>query len=69
MAEKLNVGATGQLRPNVNDNCHVLRQSLRTFADLVDLVDSAADNFGVDLQKRPTASDEQRYHDAPFERY
>lgn len=67
MAEKLNVDNTGQLRPNVNDSYYVLRQSLRTVDDLVDLIDSAADNFGVDLDRQPTASDEQRYQDAPIE--
>ncbi|OAL05691.1 hypothetical protein IQ06DRAFT_373088 [Phaeosphaeriaceae sp. SRC1lsM3a] len=68
MAEKLNVNNTGQLRPNVNDSYYVLRQSLRTVDDLVDLIDSAGDNFGVDLDRQPTASDEQRYQDAPIER-
>lgn len=66
-AEKLNVGATGQIRPNVSDTYHVLRQSLRTVDDLVDLIESAADNFGVDLGRGPTASDEERYRDAPYE--
>lgn len=68
-AEKLNVGATGQIRPNVNDSHHVLRQSLQTMDDLVDIIDSAADNFGLNLARGPTASDEERYHDAPFEEF
>jgi hypothetical protein len=67
-AEKLNVGTLGQLLPNMND-CHAtLRESVQSVPDLIDLVNSAADDLGLDLDQRPTASDEERFHNAPFER-
>jgi hypothetical protein len=67
-AEKLNVGAPGQIRPNVNDTFSNLRDAVLTVPDLVDLINSAADNLGVDLDRRPTVHDDEIFHHAPVER-
>jgi hypothetical protein len=66
-AEKLNVGSPGQLKPNVNDSPSTLREVVQTVPDLVDLVNSAADNLGVDLDRRPTARDDQAFQEAPIQ--
>jgi hypothetical protein len=66
-AEKLNVGSHGQLKPNVNDPPSTLREVVQTVPDLVDLVNSAADNLGVDLDRRPTARDDQAFQEAPVQ--
>jgi hypothetical protein len=68
-AEKLNAGAPGQLGPNLNDSRSSLRQAVQTVPSLVDLVNSAADNLGVDLDRRPTARDEQAFQEAPVQGY
>ncbi|KAH5337558.1 hypothetical protein HBI39_064090 [Parastagonospora nodorum] len=64
-AEKLNVGSPGQVKPNVNDSPPTLREAVQTVPDLVDLVNSAADNLGVDLDRRPTARDDEIFQEAP----
>jgi hypothetical protein len=64
-AEKLNVGSPGQLKPSVNDFRSSLREAVQTVPDLINLVESAADDFGLDLDKRPTARDEYLFTDAP----
>jgi hypothetical protein len=64
-AEKLNVGPPGQLKPSVNDSRSSLREVMQTVPDLVGLVHSAADDFGLDLDKRPTARDDRIFEDAP----
>jgi hypothetical protein len=64
-AEKLNAGSPGQVKPNVNDSPSTLREAVQTIPDLVDLVNSAADNLGVDLDRRPTSHDDQTFQDAP----
>lgn len=66
-AEKLNVGSPGQLKPNVNDSPSILREVVQTVPDLVDLVNSAADNLGVDLDRRPTSRDDQVFQEAPVQ--
>ncbi|KAL6151419.1 hypothetical protein ACJBU6_10402 [Exserohilum turcicum] len=66
-AEKLNVGAHGQLGPNLNDYHSQLRHSIKTLSDLVHLVNSAADDFGLDLEQGPTQEDEEKFHNAPYE--
>ncbi|KAL1797012.1 hypothetical protein ACET3X_005552 [Alternaria dauci] len=65
--EKLNVGSTGQLKPNLNDPRHSLRDALQSIPDLVDLVNSAADDLGVDLERKPTATDDDMFRNAPYE--
>ncbi|KAF2007422.1 hypothetical protein P154DRAFT_569296 [Amniculicola lignicola CBS 123094] len=67
-AEKLNVGKTGQLDPNLNDSKSRLRETTKTVPDLINLVNSAADDLGVDLDKRPTLHDEEQFLNAPVER-
>ena len=66
-AEKLNVGATGQVKPNLNDPESSLREEVQSIPDLVDLVKSAADDLGFDLDRRPTATDDDMFHNAPYE--
>lgn len=66
-AEKLNVGSPGQLQPNLNDPHSSLREALQSIPDLVDLVNSAADDLGVDLERRPTATDDDMFRNAPYE--
>ncbi|KAH7078614.1 hypothetical protein FB567DRAFT_450553 [Paraphoma chrysanthemicola] len=66
-AEKLNVGSPGQLKPNMNDSRSSLQDAVQTVPDLVDLVHSAADDLGFDLDRRPTAHDDQLFQDAPVE--
>ncbi|KAF2131880.1 hypothetical protein P153DRAFT_180501 [Dothidotthia symphoricarpi CBS 119687] len=66
-AEKLNVGPTGHLGPNMNDSRFSLREAVRTIPDLIGLVNSAADDLGVDLDRRPTAKDDVRFLNAPVE--
>jgi hypothetical protein len=67
VAEKLNVGTPGQINPNVNDTRSNLREAVQTVPDLINLVKSAADNFGVDLDRRPSADDDQKFQNAPLE--
>lgn len=65
--EKLNVGSPGQLGLNLNDSHASLRDGLRTGPDLVDLVKSAADNLGMDLDQRPSSADNAKFEEAPVE--
>ncbi|RYO28084.1 hypothetical protein AA0111_g7015 [Alternaria arborescens] len=65
--KKLNVGSTGQLKPNLNDPCFSLREALQSIPDLVDLVNSAADDLGIDLERRPTVTDDDLFRNAPYE--
>ncbi|CAN9282359.1 unnamed protein product [Alternaria alternata] len=66
-AEKLNVGSPGQLKPNLNDRRSSLREALQSIPDLVDLVNSAADDLGIDLERRPTVADDDLFRNAPYE--
>lgn len=66
--EKLNVGTTGQIGPNINDPGISLRKAVKTVAELVDLVNSVADDLGVDLGKRPSMKDDEDFHNAPYEK-
>lgn len=68
-AEKLNIGSAGQLGPNMNDSRCSLQDAVRTVADLVDLINSAADDLGVDLDRKPTAQDDEEFMNAPFEHF
>lgn len=63
----MNVGAPGQLAPNINDRKSSLRESIKTVPDLVDLVNSAADDLGVDLDMRPSAKDDELFNNAPVQ--
>ncbi|KAF2703999.1 hypothetical protein K504DRAFT_495196 [Pleomassaria siparia CBS 279.74] len=66
-AQKLNVGKPGQLGPNLNDSRESLGQITKSFRELIDLVNSAADDLGVDLDERPTIQEEESFISAPFE--
>lgn len=63
----MNVGAPGQLAPNLNDRKSTLRDSIKTVPNLVELINSAADDLGVDLDRRPTAKDDEAFHNAPVQ--
>lgn len=65
--EKLNVGAPGHMGPTVNDSQATLRKSIRSAPELIKLVQSAADNFGIDLDQGPTAEDDMTFEQAPVE--
>jgi hypothetical protein len=66
--ERLNVGKPGQVTPNINDSASCLRESITSVPELVDLIKSAADNLGVDLDQKPTAEDDLNFEQAPVER-
>ncbi|RMZ72205.1 ATP synthase delta chain mitochondrial precursor [Pyrenophora seminiperda CCB06] len=66
-AEKLNIGSPGKVGPNINDKHANLLTSIKSVPDLVDLVKSAADDLGVDLESRPSAEDEDMFLNAPCE--
>ncbi|ORY05284.1 hypothetical protein BCR34DRAFT_47861 [Clohesyomyces aquaticus] len=66
--EKLNVGKPGQIGPNLNDSRSSLRDATKSVPDLIDLVNSAADDLGVDLERRPTVQDEEKFLRAPVQR-
>ncbi|KAF1913544.1 hypothetical protein BDU57DRAFT_558557 [Ampelomyces quisqualis] len=66
-AEKLNVGSPGQVGPNLNDHRPSLQETVKTVPDLIDLVNSAADDLGVDLERRPTAQDDELFQKAPYQ--
>jgi hypothetical protein len=61
------VGSTGQLKPNLNDPRSSLREALQSIPDLVDLVNSAADDLGIDLERRPSVTDDDLFRNAPYE--
>lgn len=44
-----------------------MREAILSIPDLVDLVNSAADDLGIDLDRRPTKHDDELFRDAPFE--
>ncbi|CAA9965378.1 Epsilon protein [Pyrenophora teres f. maculata] len=66
-AKKLNVGSPGRVGPNINDRRLNLIKGVQSMPDLVDLVKSAADDFGVDLELRPGAQDEEMFLNATYE--
>jgi hypothetical protein len=66
-AEKLNVGKPGQVGPNLNDSRESLRETTTSMTDLIDLVKSAADDLGIDLEERPSAQEEEKFLGASVE--
>ncbi|KAF1958709.1 hypothetical protein CC80DRAFT_546030 [Byssothecium circinans] len=67
-AERLNVGEAGQVGPNINDPYTVLRESIISVPEVIDLINSVADNLGVDLDRGPTPEDDLKFEQAPVER-
>ncbi|KAL5374213.1 hypothetical protein DPSP01_012124 [Paraphaeosphaeria sporulosa] len=67
-SEKLNVGAPGQLGPNMNDALPSLRESVKSAPELIELVKSVADDLGVDLDQKYTPKDDAKFEAAPIER-
>ncbi|KAI0575085.1 AtpC F0F1-type ATP synthase epsilon subunit mitochondrial delta subunit [Pyrenophora tritici-repentis] len=66
-AKKLNIGSPGRVGPNINDRHSNLNEVVKSMPDLVDLVKSAADDFGVDLELVPSAQDEEMFLSAQYE--
>jgi hypothetical protein len=66
MAEKLNVGSAGRTGPNMNDHLSMLREGIQTVPDLVNLINSAADNLGIDLDRQPSLYDDKLFWDSPL---
>ncbi|KAF2270860.1 hypothetical protein CC78DRAFT_4750 [Lojkania enalia] len=66
-AESLNVGEPGQLVANLNDPPSSLKESMKSVPELISLINSAADDLGVDLQQRPDVQDDQKFASAPVE--
>ena len=66
-AEKLNIGSPGKVGPNINDRHSNLHKVVKSVPDLVDLVKSTADDFGIDLELRPSAEDEAMFLNALYE--
>lgn len=64
MAEKLNVGKPGQVKPNLSDNPFSLCEHINTVPELIDLINSAADDFGYDLDQKPSRMDDEAFWDA-----
>ncbi|KAF3045460.1 hypothetical protein E8E12_005883 [Didymella heteroderae] len=56
-----------QLAPNLNDRKSTLHENIKTVPDLVELINSAADDLGVDLDKLPTAKDNEAFRNAPVQ--
>jgi hypothetical protein len=67
LAEKLNVGKPGQVGPNLNDSREILRATTNSMTELIDLVKSAADDLGIDLEERPSAQEEEKFLGASVE--
>ncbi|KAF2747618.1 hypothetical protein M011DRAFT_477238 [Sporormia fimetaria CBS 119925] len=67
-AQKLNVGRTGLVDPNLNDPVVFLRHCVRSLPELVYLVRSAADDLGIDLDDIPNSEDDSRFAAAPDEK-
>jgi hypothetical protein len=51
----------------MNDSRSSRRKNIRTLSHLVNLVDSAADDLGIDLNRRPTASEDELFRNAPVQ--
>lgn len=66
-AEKLNVGLPGKVGPNINDHRSNLDKAVKSVPDLVNLVKSAADDFGIDLGFKPSVQDEAMFLNTPYE--
>jgi hypothetical protein len=64
MAEKLNVDFAGRTGPNINDHMSMLREAIQTVPDLVNLINSTADNLGIDLDRRPSLYDDRLFWDS-----
>lgn len=66
-AEKLNVGEPGRLDLNLNDRKATLREGTKSLSELIRLVNSAADDLGVDLNAKPSKVDDEKFEAAPVE--
>ncbi len=67
-AEPLNVGEPGQVKVNLNDSPTQLWAAVNSMEELIDLINSVADDHGFDLRKRPSREEDRVFFDAPFER-
>lgn len=67
LAERLNVGSAGRIGPNINDCPAMLREAVQTVPGLIKLINSTADNLGIDLDRRPSLHDDELFWDSPLE--
>ena len=65
--KKLTAGTPRQLASKINDRKSSLYESIKTVPDLVNLVNSAACELGVDLDRRPSTEDDELFQDAPVQ--
>jgi len=63
----LNVGEPGKLDININDRKSILRDGTKSLSELIKLVNSTADDLGVDLDARPSKIDDEKFKAAPVE--
>ena len=68
LAEELNVGKARYLGPTLNDPREALVEKTQSIIDLIDLVNSAADDFGIDLSRIPGKEDNERFLNAPVQK-
>jgi hypothetical protein len=67
LVEKLNVGKPGQVGLNLNDSRESLKETTKSIPELIDLVNSAADDLGVDFDETPSTQEEEKFVSAPVE--
>lgn len=67
-AQQLNVGEPGQLAPNINDPKARICASTETIPDLIALIDSFADDLGLDLSLRPDVTENEAFEHAPVQK-
>ena len=59
--------STGQLGSNIKDPSAMLREVTQSVSDLIGLVESSADDLGVDLQDKPDEYDEEQFEKTSVE--
>lgn len=57
----------GLVGPNINDSPDTLKEHIQSLPDLVELVNSTADDFGFDLENTPDTEDDERFLHAPVD--
>jgi hypothetical protein len=66
-AEEVAAESTKRDVPGMDDSKRSLERSIRSFQDLYDLVNAAADDLGLDLDKRPNNEDDEAFRRAPVQ--
>ncbi|CAO2657729.1 Nn.00g038550.m01.CDS01 [Neocucurbitaria sp. VM-36] len=65
--EEFDIEPSGQLKPNINDSPAILEQHIKSAPQLIDVINSTADDLGLKLDRRPTAKDDEIFRKAPVE--